>query len=191
MFWRWVFIGSLWFGPVVVGQSDDVLKDEPARAENLERVSATARRPSDDGVPQTSRLPEVAPVPDVVGIERSGLQPMAGDRALIDGQWVSPQLVIGSSSELPRSNLSQVQQPALADESLQGGSKWGPSGRAAGLDDVFEGNLVKRYSEAKVVRFLAPRESIENLFEQIGLDDLNRYQFRRNRPDSVPVERPR
>lgn len=188
---RWVVFGSLWFGSILLGQPDEVLKDEPARAENLERVSTTAKRPSDERITQTSRLPEMAPSPDVVGIDRSGLQPMAGDRALIDGQWVSPQLVIGSSSELPRSSHSQVQQPELADASLQRDSQWNPSRQAAGLDDIFEGNLVKRYSEARVVRFLAPRESIQNLFEEIGLDDLNRYQFRRNRPDSVPVERVR
>jgi|TARA_B110000438_G_scaffold303700_1_gene366597 hypothetical protein len=186
---QWKFLGSLCLATFLIGQSEDVLPNEPAQAASLKAISDPAKSPAENHISPTSRLPEIAPAPTVLEFERSCLQPTAVGRVLIGGQWVSPQLLLGSVNELPSANLSEIQQPVLADGSFQPASNTQEYEQATGLDDVFEGKLVKRYSEARVVRFLAPREPLENLFNQIGLDDLNRYQFRRNRSDKVPVER--
>jgi hypothetical protein len=125
----------------------------------------------------------------VVELERAAIQPMVGAQGWIDGQWVSPQVVLGASGELARAEIPNEHPIELAPSSLQPASSSSAPKLAPDLDERVNPPMVKRYAEAEVVRFLAPREAIKNLFDEIGLDDLNRYQFRRNRPDNVPVER--
>lgn len=45
--------------------------------------------------------------------------------------------------------------------------------------------LVGKYAQAPVVRFVAPRDALGTLLEELTLDDLNRFQFRRNRPEGI------
>ena len=174
---------------VMFGQSQNVLPTEPTVATSTKTLSEPPSNPRDKRLDMQSRQPEVTMHPEAVAVERSPLQPTDGSRALIAGQWVSPQWSLGQSSELPIADPPEIEQKQMASTRFQPTTNTRPRALASGLDKRIEPQMVKRYAHARVVRFLAPREPLENLFEQIGLDDLNRYQFRRNPPDTIPVER--
>lgn len=178
--------GWIW-ASVCLAQTDEVLPKPDAPATGTANVTAPAQQPRDATTQPASRTPEIVTMP-TVDLERSRLQPGRDSNALVEGQWVSPQWVLGASSRLPTQDMDAPKSPQRAPAQFQPTSA--PPERAVGLDQKITPPMVARYLDATVARFVAPRDSITNLLEELSLDDLNRYQFRRNRPDSIPVEQP-
>ena len=180
-------VGVSLLSALCLAQQEAVLPKPDAAATGTAEVTAPPQQPRDNTKQPATRTPETVTLP-TVDLERSRLQPGANSRALVGGQWISPQWVLGASARLPTHDVDAPQTPQRAPAQFQPTSA--PPERAVGLDEKITPPMVARYQNATVVRFVAPRESITNLLEELSLDDLNRYQFRRNRPEAVPVEQP-
>jgi len=167
--------------------ADSPLAEEPNPATGTGAVDLPPKRPAEDQRQPSAEAPNVISLPRHP-LERAALQPER-QGALVDGQWVSPQWVLGQSGDLPRAFLGEAASPERAPGRFQPADSPPSPQRRAELDRRIEPELVARYAEAPIVRFVAPREVMTSLFEELDLDDFNRYQFRRNRPEGVPVER--
>jgi hypothetical protein len=168
----------------------EALEQAAAPAAGTAALAEAPVRPEAARLAPESHAPEALPLP-TQGPSAGPLTPRVGDRALVAGQWVSPQWVLGRATDLPRAPAARLDPTIPATNRIQPPSRVPEPARGFDPGQVVRPPLVARYAQGPVVRFVPPPEMMAQLIDELSLDELNRYQFRRNRPAGVPVEQPR
>ena len=75
------------------------------------------------------------------------------------------------------------------DEPIERARLDGQEADIRNFDEIREMALVEKYRDASVHRVMENAREFRSMGEELGLKDLNRYQFRKNRPDGIPVQR--
>jgi len=92
----------------------------------------------------------------------------------------------------PASDRKRFRSPGRVDYPTTEFGRAGMDGQAANLrniDQLKEMALVQKYRDANVVQVGDQSQLFSELAEEADLQQINRYQFRQNRPDGIPVQR--